>query len=131
MTCENGGVVTVVDARKHAATGSIKIEPRAKTPLGPRPMGEALSPDGKTLYVSTGRGESVAVIDVASKTVTRLIDGVGARPWGIGVSADGARVFTANGPSNDVSVIDAATGQINKRIKVSGLPWGLVVAPRR
>ncbi|MES1165169.1 MAG: hypothetical protein ABUR63_05395, partial [Verrucomicrobiota bacterium] len=97
---------------------------------GPRPMGEVLSPDGKTLYVSTGRGESVALIDVATRTVTRLIDGVGARPWGIGVSADGARLFTANGPSNDVSVIDTATGAMTKRIKVGGLPWGLVVAPR-
>ena len=68
---------------------------------------------------------------MASKTVTRLIDGVGGRPWGIGVSADGARVFTANGPSNDVSVIDVATGTVAKRIKVGGLPWGLVVAPAR
>ena len=131
ITCENGAVVTVVDARKHAPIGSIKIEAKAKTPLGPRPMGEVLSPDGKTLYVSTGRGESVAVIDVATKTVTRLIDGVGGRPWGIGVSADGTRVFTANGPSNDVSVIDTATGTVVKRIKVGGLPWGLVVAPTR
>jgi YVTN family beta-propeller protein len=131
VTCENGAVVTVVDARKHVPVGSIKIEPKAKTPLGPRPMGEVLSPDGKTLYVSTGRGESVAVIDVATKTVTRLIDGVGARPWGIGVSADGARVFTANGPSNDVSVIDVATGTVAKRIKVGGLPWGLAVAAPR
>jgi YVTN family beta-propeller protein len=91
-------------------------------------MGSVLSPDGKTLYVSCGRGESVAVIDVATHKVTRMIDGVGARPWGIGVSADGAHLFTANGPSNDVSIIDAATGQVTARVKVGGLPWGLVVA---
>ncbi len=64
-------------------SGTIKIEPVAKTPLGPRPMGAALSPDGKQLYVSNGRGESIAVIDVASRKLARLIDGVGARPWGI------------------------------------------------
>ena len=58
LTCENGAVVTVVDAHKHVATGSIKIAPKARTPLGPRPMGVVVSPDGKTLYVSTGRDES-------------------------------------------------------------------------
>ena len=70
----------------------------------------------------------MAVIDVATRAVVRLIDGVGARPWGIGVSADGKHLYTANGPSNDVSVIDAATGKVEKRVKVGGLPGGLVVA---
>jgi YVTN family beta-propeller protein len=128
VSCENGGVVTVVDATKMAPAGSIKIEPKAKTVLGPRPMGEALSPDGKTLYVSNGRGESVAVIDVATRQVTSLIDGVGARPWGIATSADGKKLYTANGPSNDVSIVDVASGKVEKKIKVGGLPWGLVVA---
>jgi YVTN family beta-propeller protein len=91
-------------------------------------MGEALSPDGKTLYVSNGRGESVAIIDVATRQVTSLIDGVGSRPWGIAASADGKKLYTANGPSNDVSVIDLASGKVEKKIKVGGLPWGLVVA---
>ena len=39
--------VTVFDAVKNGAGGDIKIEPVAKTPLGPRPMGAALAPDGK------------------------------------------------------------------------------------
>lgn len=128
VTNENGAQLTVLDAQASKPAGTIKIEAKAKTPLGPRPMGSVLSPDGKTLYVSCGRGESVAVIDVATRKVTRMFDGVGARPWGIGVSADGAHLFTANGPSNDVSIIDAATGQVTARVKVGGLPWGLVVA---
>jgi YVTN family beta-propeller protein len=94
-------------------------------------MGVVLAPDGKQLYVSTGRGSSVAIIDVATRKVVRLIDGVGARPWGIAVSPDGKKVFTANGPSNDVSVIDVATGAVEKRIKVDGSPWGLAVATSR
>jgi YVTN family beta-propeller protein len=127
VTSENGALVTVFDAKKNAATGTIKIVPVAKTQLGPRPMGTTLSPDGKLLYVSCGRGESVAVIDVAERKLVRMIDGVGARPWGVGVSADGKTLFTANGPSDDVSIIDAATGKVTARVKVGGLPWGLVV----
>jgi YVTN family beta-propeller protein len=129
VSSENGALLTVIDVARNAPDGTIKIEPKAKTVLGPRPMGLALSPDGKELYVANGRGESVAVIDVATRKVVRLIDGVGARPWGIGASRDGKWIFTANGPSGDVSVIEAATGQIVKRIKVGGLPWGLVVSP--
>jgi YVTN family beta-propeller protein len=127
VTSENGALVTIVDARKNTAAGTIKIVPQAKTQLGPRPMGTALSPDGKLLYVSCGRGESVAVIDVAARKLVRMIDGVGARPWGIGVSADGKWIYTANGPSNDVSIIDAATDKVTARVKVDGLPWGLAV----
>jgi PQQ-dependent catabolism-associated beta-propeller protein len=126
---ENGAQVTVIDAVKHAPTGTIKIEAQAKTPLGPRPMGTAMSPDGKTLYVSLGRGEAVAVIDVAKRKVVRMIDGVGARPWGIAVNHAGNVVYTANGPSNDVSIVDAATGAVKARVKVGGQPWGLAAMP--
>jgi YVTN family beta-propeller protein len=93
-------------------------------------MGSVLSPDGKYIFVSTGRGEAVAVIDVSSRRVLRTINDVGGRPWGIGVSSDGKHIYTANGPSNDVSVIEADTGTVKSRIKVGGRPWGLVVANR-
>ena len=58
-----------------------------------------------------------------------MIESVGARPWGIAVSADGRTLYTANGPSEDVSIVDAATGKVRRRVKVGGLPWGVVVAP--
>ena len=93
-------------------------------------MGSVLAPDGRYVFVSNGRGGSVAVIDVASRKVVRMIDDVGDRPWGIGVSPDGRNVYTANGPSDDVSVIDVETGRVERRIKVGGRPWGLVVATR-
>ena len=94
-------------------------------------MGLVISPDGKELYVSLGRGEAVAVVDVATHKVEGLIDGVGPRPWGIAVSADGETIYTANGPSNDVSVIDVSSAKVEKQIKVGGLPWGLALAPAR
>jgi YVTN family beta-propeller protein len=127
VSSENGAIITVIDAVKAKVAGEIKIANPTKKPLPPRPMGGVLSPDGKTLYVSLGRNESVAAIDVAGQKVERIFDDVGARPWGIGVSHDGKKLYTANGPSNDVSVVDAATGKVTKRIKAGSLPWGLVV----
>jgi YVTN family beta-propeller protein len=55
-----------------------------------------------------------------------LIENVGARPWGLAMSSDGKRLFTANGSSDDVSIIDPASGKVESRVKVDGLPWGVV-----
>jgi YVTN family beta-propeller protein len=128
VATENAASLTLIDAVANKATGSLAIVSKSGKVIPPRPMGAVLSPDGKTLYVSNGRGGSIAVIDVAKAELVRMIEDVGPRPWGIGVSADGSKLYTANGPSNDVSVIDVATGKVTKRIKAGGLPWGLVVS---
>ncbi len=119
----------MLDAAVYKATGDIAVHEDSPMPSGPRPMGEALSPDGKTLYVACGRGGSIAVIDVATRTQLRSIDGVGDRPWGVAVSADGTRLYTANGTSHDVSIVNLATGNVDHRVHVDGLPWGVVTAP--
>jgi len=93
-------------------------------------MGIARSPDGTRVYVTTGRGGSIAVLDAATGRVTARFSNVGARPWGIGVSGDGKLLYTANGPSDDVSVVDASTGKVLRRIPNGGSPWGIAVAPR-
>jgi YVTN family beta-propeller protein len=66
VTSENGGGVTVFDAVKNVAAGTIKIEPVAKT--GPVPWARRCRPTAKP-FVSNGRGESIAVIDVAGRKV--------------------------------------------------------------
>lgn len=127
VSSENGGTVTILDARRHAVTKTIRIagEP-APGAMPARPMGLALSRDGKTLYVANGRGGSVSVIDTAEGRIVKTIAGVGARPWGIALSIDERKLFTANGPSNDVSVIDLASGAV-KKIPVCKGPWGLAL----
>jgi YVTN family beta-propeller protein len=93
-----------------------------------RPMSVKLDPQKKRVYVSTGRGGKVAVLDVSAPT-PKLIQqvAVGTRPWGIALSADGTRLYTANGPSNDVSVVDTATLQVIKKIPVGKSPWGVAL----
>jgi YVTN family beta-propeller protein len=87
-----------------------------------------VTPDGKTLFVSTGRGNTVAVIDTATDRVSATI-AVGRRPWGLALSPDGATLYSANGASNDVSVIDVAARRERTRIKVGDGPWGVAVGP--
>jgi YVTN family beta-propeller protein len=85
-----------------------------------------LASDGKTAYVSTGRGKNVFTIDTATDKVTGMFE-VGQRPWGMGLSPDGKLLYTANGPGNDVSVIDLATKMVIKTIKAGESPWGVLV----
>jgi YVTN family beta-propeller protein len=93
-----------------------------------RPMSLALDEQRQRLYASTGRGGTVAVIDLAkSQLITEIA--VGARPWGMALSRDGKRLYTANGPSNDVSVVDTTTQSVVARIKVGLSPWGVVIGP--
>jgi PQQ-dependent catabolism-associated beta-propeller protein len=125
VTNELGASVAVFDTKTHQVQKQIPVVVEG----GPeqRPMGAVFSADGKKLFVSTGRGGAVAVIDVGRREIIRMLPAVGARPWGIAVSRDGKRLYTANGPSEDISIIDLASGQ-TKRVKVGGLPWGVVAS---
>jgi len=93
-----------------------------------RPMGILLDAKRGRLYVSTGRGGTVAVIDSASHKLVAEVP-VGTRPWGIALSQDGRWLYAANGPSNDVSVIDTSTLQVVRHIRVGSSPWGVAVGP--
>src|SRR5437660_452922 len=68
------GYVAVIDARSHELLSKIQL------PTGSLPMGTAISSDGKELYVSTGRGNAVAIIDTAKNAVATTIP-VGNRAW--------------------------------------------------
>jgi YVTN family beta-propeller protein len=95
-----------------------------------RPMGILLDSGRNRLYVSTGRGGTVAVIDsAANKLVTEVK--VGTRPWGIALSQDGRWLYTANGPSDDISVIDTSTLRAVRNVRVGRSPWGVAVGPER
>jgi YVTN family beta-propeller protein len=93
-----------------------------------RPMGILLDSAHNRLYVSTGRGGSVAVIDSTSKKLVTEVQ-VGTRPWGIALSKDGRWLYTANGPSDDITVVDTSTLRAVRHVSVGRSPWGVVVGP--
>jgi YVTN family beta-propeller protein len=93
-----------------------------------RPMAVLLDAARDRLYVSTGRGGTVAVISPATRKLIAEVP-VGTRPWGIALSTDGRRLYSANGPSNDVSVVDTASLRVLKKIPVGSSPWGVALGP--
>jgi len=90
------------------------------------PMDVGVSPDGKTLYITTGRGGKLLAVDADTLHVIWSLQ-VGERPWGLVVSPDGERVFTANGPSNDVTVVQVDTRSVLARVPAGDSPWGVAL----
>ena len=120
---EGRAEVAVIDAQQRTLAGTIPV-----ALPGSLPMDAVVLPSGTELWVSTGRGNAVAVIDLARREVVAAVP-VGARVWGIALSPDGRRLFTANGGSNDVSVIDVAARREIKRVPVGDGPWGVAIGP--
>lgn len=124
IPAEGEAEVTVVDTAQHRIVATIQIAGQDIFP-----MGAVSSHDGREVFVSTGRGNTVAVIDTDTNRVTAMIR-VGERPWGIALSPDGTKLYTANGLSDDLSVIDVATHREIARVKTGTRPWGIAVGPK-
>ena len=123
VACRGQGTeLTVLRLPDHSVAKVIKVEGR--------PMGVTAAPDGKLVFVTTGRGGKVLLIDPAKDEVTGSV-AVGDRPWGIAVTPDGKTLFVANGPSDDVSIVDVASRKETSRTKLptGSRPWGVVVVP--
>ena len=80
-------------------------------PVGDRPWGMAVSPDGSRVYVSNRTSNSLSVIETAGNTVIATVP-VGLNPYGVAVSPDGSEVYVANYSDNSLSVIDTATNTV-------------------
>ena len=118
-----GASAAVVDAKAHTVLATIKLTGELA-----RPMGAVASPDGKWVYVTTGRGKMLVAIDTTTHVVAWSVE-VGQRPWGVAISPDGSTVYTANGPSNDISIVDVAARSVVGRVKAGDRPWGAAIAP--
>lgn len=115
-----GGEVTVFshEGDKLAKSGSI--------PVSFEPFGIAVSPDGKTAYVSQSSGSAVAVIDVAARKVSATIP-VGPWPRSLALSRDGGRLAVATNGDRNVFVLDTATRKVLFEESFGGINAGQMV----
>jgi YVTN family beta-propeller protein len=111
--------------------------PRARPPtaettgtiaVGNRPLGVAVSPDGRRAYVSNYVSGTVSVIDTANKAVIGTIT-VSGNPAGVAVSPDGRQAYITNDNSNTLSVVDTANNAVVGTITVGDNPVGVAVSP--
>jgi YVTN family beta-propeller protein len=110
--------VTIYDARTLALLDHIDV---------PGVIVEsALSADGKTLFISNFRRNSVMFVDIAAKKVTREIK-TGTHPKILVASPDGKSLFVANWASKSVSQIDIASAQVVRTLDVGRQPRGMAM----
>jgi len=136
---EASGDLSVIDARAQRVAATI--------PLGKRPRGLKLSPDGRTLYVAlsgspmAGPGvdesklppadkaaDGIGVVDVAARKLDRILRGV-SDPEQLAVSADGQLLFVASEDRGELVVLASADGAVRARIPVGAEAEGVNLAP--
>jgi DNA-binding beta-propeller fold protein YncE len=106
--CDNSDSVVIVNTARDRIIADIKtaappeILPNNEGFKGANPTGLSLSPDEKTLYVSNGGTNSIAVIGLASDLDDSRVVGLiptGWYPNDVAVSRDGATLFLINAKS--------------------------------
>ena len=136
---ENSGDITVVDTGRNAAIATI--------PVGKRPRGLRLSPDGKLLYVAVSgsprlppgadpakappadrAADGIAVIDVVKRQVLRILPS-GQDPECFDFTPDGKWIFVSNEETATTSIVDSSSGEIAAVVPVGEEPEGVTTAP--
>ncbi|HET9257573.1 MAG TPA: beta-propeller fold lactonase family protein [Pseudonocardiaceae bacterium] len=114
-----------------------RFSPRAQPPtakvtdtitVGNRPLGVAVSPDGRHAYVTNYVSGTVSVIDTGNDAVVGAIP-VGGNPAGVAISPDGHRAYITNDNSNTLSVIDTGNNVIIGTITVGDNPVSVAISP--
>jgi YVTN family beta-propeller protein len=103
------------------------------------PVGAALSPDGKRLYVTNIGLDAITVVDTVTQQVTARVKApphTYTAPMGVAVSPDGTRLYVARDPDAQpmirhgvLLVIDTTTNQVVTTVEVGANPVGVAVSP--
>src|SRR5919106_1657348 len=97
------------------------------------PIGVAVNPSTKKVYVVNEFSNTVSVIDTNTDTVkstTKLDDiTVGKSPVGIAVNPSANWIYVTNLDDGTVSVIDGITKDVIKTLSVGKTPYGIAVNP--
>jgi YVTN family beta-propeller protein len=136
---EDSGVVVVIDTAND--------EVAARIPVGKRPRGIRVSPDGKRLFVALsgspksppGTDESklppadraadgIGVIDLSAMKLDRVIH-AGQDPELFDVTSDGKRLWVSNEETAEASLVDVEAGKVLRRAAVGEEPEGVGIHP--
>lgn len=137
-TNESSGDLTVIDGATHQVLATI--------PLGKRPRGIRLSPDGKSLYIALSGSplappgvdedtlpppdkgaDGIGVFDLAQQKVVRILRGVSDPEQT--VVHPGNKVYVASEDTGQAVVLDAADGRVLTTMAVGGEPEGVGISP--
>lgn len=138
---EDSQELTVIDTRMDSVVTVI--------PVGTRPRGVRVAPDGKTVFVALSGSpkcpptmpdeeceklttdkskDGVAMVDVGTRRVTRVLPG-GSDPETFDISHDGSTLFVSNEDADSASIVDVASGKVRFAVPVGREPEGVRLHP--
>jgi len=139
VTNESGGDISVVDI------GAQKVV--ATIPVGKRPRGIRLSPDGTMLYVALSgspmappgvdektlpppdkKADGIGVVSVADLKLLRVLP-AGSDPEQTALTSDGQRLFVANEDTGQLTALAVSDGRTLATFKVGEEPEGVELRP--
>lgn len=115
----SSNTVSVIDVATRSVTHTI--------PVGVRPTGVAVTPDGTRAYVANYDSHTVSVISTETNTVIATIP-VSGWSYGVAVTPDGSHVYVADHHASNVSVISTATNTVVANISVFK-PFLIAISP--
>ncbi|MGH8228970.1 MAG: beta-propeller fold lactonase family protein [Steroidobacteraceae bacterium] len=138
VTNEISGDLSIINGRT--------LEVVATVPLGRRPRGIVVSPDGRYLYIALSgspiegppekrhgplpppdkSADGIAVFNIATRSVARVIRGI-SDPEKLAVTHDGRYLYVAG--SSKAVVMDVASGKALAKIPVGDDPEGVRISP--
>jgi DNA-binding beta-propeller fold protein YncE len=123
VTCENSGVVALVDLGKRAVVGAIETGSTNAHRL-------AIAPDGKLLYTENEEDASISVIDLQGRKLLRQVSTP--HPLaGIAISPDGTVLVAVSDSEPVVFLIDPASLQIVRTVPLENVPKPAQIARYR
>lgn len=139
VTNEVSGDLSVIDPATHTAIATL--------PLGKRPRGIRVSPDGAQLYIALSgspisppgvdesklpppdrAADGIGVVDAKALTLRTILRGP-SDPEQTSVSRDGTRLYIANEDMGTASVLEIAGGKTVGEFEVGGEPEGVTTSP--
>jgi YVTN family beta-propeller protein len=116
------------------SVSTIDVKTRTKDPtdiaVGSLPWWEAVTPDGKTDFVSNVVGGALSTIEVKTRTKHPTDTPVGFLPYEVAVTPDGKTAFVTNNGGDSVSTIDVKTRTKDPAdIPVGTAPVGVAFTP--
>ena len=114
VTCENSGVVALVDLQQHKLVGAIETGSTNSHRL-------AFSPDGRFLYTENEEDAALSVIDVNARKLVRHV--ATPRPLaGLATSPDGKLLIAVDDEEPVLLLIDATDFEIVNTVRLDRVP---------
>ncbi len=126
VTNELGASVSVISTNEHKVIDTIKFAVKGARDSDITPVGLVMTADGKRAYVSLGRANHVAFVNVGTRKVENLVL-AGKRAWGVTLNKAEDRLFVTNGLSDDLTIIDVPAAKALKTVAVGRVPHSVMV----